>query len=192
MRSIFALVLLGMLSLALPAKAVVLIVESGLFVGADDVDVLGTLYDVRFQPGTCAAVFDGCDEAGDFDITDAATALAAAQALADQVYVDDPLGNFDTDPATSITCPTLISGRCSMIVPYAADGLGTFDGFGFVNYVDEASDSVFGSKGPSLDSSSSTGFARFTLAGPTDVPAPGPLMLLPLALGLLALRRRRA
>ena len=64
-----------------PAKAVpLLVLENDRLLGADNVDVNGTLFDVRFRDGTCGAVFTGCDNASeDFAFTDAASAEAAAQ-----------------------------------------------------------------------------------------------------------------
>jgi len=43
-----------------PAQAVpTLIIDSGQLVGADNVDVSGSLYDVRFEEGFCNSLFGG-------------------------------------------------------------------------------------------------------------------------------------
>ena len=48
----------------------------GKVVGATGVDVDGVLYDVKFDQGTCIALFSNCD-----DPTDFATSLAQSTAL---------------------------------------------------------------------------------------------------------------
>jgi hypothetical protein len=63
-------------------------VNAGQLIGASDVSVLGTRYDVSFVEGTCAAVFSGCDEPSDLSFTDEDSGIAAAQALLDQVFLD--------------------------------------------------------------------------------------------------------
>ena len=78
---------------------------SGQLLGADNVN-LGSLgfYDVRFFDGTCIGIFGGCDDAGDFAFNSEANARIAAQALLDQVLLDVPRGNFDSDPAATTGC----------------------------------------------------------------------------------------
>jgi len=95
---------------ATPAAAAVLLVNgSGQLTGATGVDVGGTLYDVTFVDGTCAALFDGCNEISDFDFSDQATAEAAGQALFDQVFIDGLPGNFDSNSGLTFGCEAPIS-----------------------------------------------------------------------------------
>jgi hypothetical protein len=107
---------------AAPAAAspVLLIDGDGTLTGATGVDVGGTLYDVTFVDGSCATVFTGCDGASDFTFTDGTTALAATNALADQVFLDGISGAFDTQPSLTFGCTSL--NRCIPITPYELSG----------------------------------------------------------------------
>ncbi len=72
-----------------------LVVSGGILTGAKGVDVGGTLYDVEFMDGTCVALFNGCDNpATDLTFTTQADALAASQALLDQVFLDGGPGQL--------------------------------------------------------------------------------------------------
>ena len=82
------LVGLAMMGVVGSANASLIVDGAGNLLGATNATVDGTLYDVEFVEGSCVDVFTGCDELADFDFTDAATALLAAQALLDQVWVD--------------------------------------------------------------------------------------------------------
>ena len=95
--------------------AATLDVVGGSLRGASGVDVAGAFYDVEFVEGTCVALFGGCDEASDFPFTDADSQLAA-QALLDQVFLDGPLGAFDTSPELTQGCSD--SALCGAVVPY--------------------------------------------------------------------------
>jgi hypothetical protein len=75
---------LAMMGMAGTASAAVLNVSGGQLLGAHNVDVLGTLYDVTFLNGTCIDLFSGCDEPSDFAFNTQASATAAGQALLDR------------------------------------------------------------------------------------------------------------
>ncbi|HKA41513.1 MAG TPA: PEP-CTERM sorting domain-containing protein [Burkholderiales bacterium] len=77
---------------------------TGKLLGADGVDVGGTLYDVRFVDGTCIAVFSGCDGALDFTFQTPVLAHQASTALLASVFLDVASGNFDTDPGLTLGC----------------------------------------------------------------------------------------
>ncbi|MEM9086537.1 MAG: PEP-CTERM sorting domain-containing protein [Pseudomonadota bacterium] len=99
-----------------PASAATLLFERGELQGADYVDVGGALYNVRFLNGACSALFDGCNEFGDFAFNSQADAQAAAQALLDQVFVNSPLGAFDDQPELTFGCEF---GRvCRALIPF--------------------------------------------------------------------------
>ena len=101
--------------------ALMLDIRNGELFGAFDVNVNGTLYDVSFQDGTCIALYNGCDENTDFPFTnlsnlnDGALIGAAMRALLDQVFLDSPLGNFDSQPALTNGC--FVAGGCQINTP---------------------------------------------------------------------------
>lgn len=160
---------LSSLCIAAPSvRAATLIVGAdGKLTGATGVTVGASTFDVRFIDGTCAAVFDGCDQLADFDFITEADGIAAATALLDQVFIDGQAGLFDTMPqqtlgCTATTCAAFIPispGPTSLRVHIASNtsgGDGVFAGFVF----------------PSADFAGAAGnvFARFT---PTSaVPEP--------------------
>jgi hypothetical protein len=98
---------------ATPAISATLIVDaSGKLTGATDVSVLGTVYDVVFLDGTCASVFNGCDDHEDFAFSNSRDAPLAALALLDQVLVS----SFDDSPALTSGCTDPL--RCSVWIPF--------------------------------------------------------------------------
>ena len=103
-----------------PAQAATLTVNSGgVLTGARGVVVNGLTYDVTFQEGYCTDIFPPCDLTTTFFFTTAEAATAAAQALLDQVFIDDVLGAFDSNPSLTLGCETLFS--CYVMVPYRTD-----------------------------------------------------------------------
>jgi len=84
--------------------------DAGQLLGADGVDVEGTLYDVRFLIGTCIDLFEGCDEGSDFPFVEP---TQATRELLNQVFVDGPSGNFDSDPSLTFGCDAI----CSVSIP---------------------------------------------------------------------------
>lgn len=106
MRHFFTVVLVGLFVSG--ANAASLIVDAnGILLGADQVNVDNALYNVRFLDGTCGDLYNGCDEIGDASFAPPqpleATA-SALRALMDQVFLDGPLGAFDTDPSLINGC----------------------------------------------------------------------------------------
>jgi hypothetical protein len=121
MRRLFLATLLVLVfCLAASANAATLNVVGGLLRGASNVDVGGDLYDVVFTDGTCIALFSGCDSNSDFAFTTEAAGLAAATALADQVFLDGPEGNFDTLPGLTFGCGDATT--CEAYIPYVTNG----------------------------------------------------------------------
>lgn len=187
-----AAALFGALLFTLPGTASAMpiaIVENGELLGADNVEVNGTLFDVRFRDGTCSAIFSGCDNASeDFAFADEASAQAAAQALLDQVFLDGPDGLFDTDPELTSGCA--IAEFCFANIPFALSSGGLFD-FAFAqNFAPDISGDVVGNNVGSVDFDfSDNGFAVyavFTPAGPS-VAVPEPANFLIFGLGLAGL-----
>ncbi len=179
------------------AKAMpMLIIENGELLGADNVDVNGTLFDVRFQDGTCSATFTGCNNASeDFAITDAMSAEAAAQALLDRVFLDGPVGLFDSNPALISGCTS--SALCVTFIPF---GLESDIEIGFAINGGSGSGSGDQAGSDDLDLRRNTAddpaqvWAVFSRADPSmAVPEPGSLVLFSLGLaGFIFARRTRA
>src|SRR4051812_21504005 len=89
----------AVMSWSVPAKAATLIIDgNGKLTGATGVAV-GQLYNVEFVEGTCAGLFGGCNDSGDFTFTSSLLAFAAAEALLNQVFFDSALGQFDSNYA---------------------------------------------------------------------------------------------
>jgi hypothetical protein len=98
------LVVFGLVYGGSAANAAVLQVSGGILTGATEVDVGGVLYDVTFVEGTCATVYNGCDQASDFTFASYADAELAAQALLQYVLIDSGAGFFDALPSKSYGC----------------------------------------------------------------------------------------
>jgi hypothetical protein len=168
------------------ARAATLNVVGGQLLGAYDVDVDGTLYDVEFLDGTCDDLFSGCNS-GAFVFQTQADALAASQALLDQVFLDGVLGTFDTDPEFTNGCAYQPS--CSVTTPYGRNG-SYADGASAQNLYEGDVDYTY--TGIVLRTLDTSGFAGATWARWTAVPEPGTAILLGGALLSLAGRRRLA
>jgi len=83
---------------------------NGILTGATDVDVGGTLYNVAFVDGTCAALFNGCDAPTDFYFPTGPDAMAAAAALATSVL------QYFVQPTQIAGC--LGGEQCIVMIPY--------------------------------------------------------------------------
>ena len=111
-------------------QAATLNVIGGILHGASGVIVDGSSYDVEFLDGTCIALFNGCDDVSDFTFQSLAAATLASQALFDQVLLDGPAGNFNSDPDITNGCVPSASttvgsgaGGCWIATPYQPGGL---------------------------------------------------------------------
>jgi hypothetical protein len=109
------------------AQAATLNVVGGQLMGASDVLVDGSLYDVQFLDGTCIDLYNGCDEASDFTFQTFAASLLASQALLDQVFLDGVSGLFDSVPNLTAGCNTGLEPEnvteCSAFTPSPVYGL---------------------------------------------------------------------
>jgi hypothetical protein len=163
----------------------------GILTGASGVEVAGSLYDVRFLDGSCAALFAGCDDAAqDFVFASSAAASLAAQALLDQVLIDTGAGAFDSQPDLTSGCS--LSGFCSVYVAFAvSDGLVSIV---FAENFFSGDDSVIEILVPvDLDATDSS-VITYAVWSPVTVPEPGTfgLLALGLAVGSLMLGRKAA
>jgi hypothetical protein len=162
------------------------------------VTVGGTSYDVSFQDGTCESVFLGCDDLADFPFQSGASALAASQALLDQVFLDGASLDtaFDMIPRLTRGCT---GQSCVAVTVYGLGGLvmftasaenhGAFDGLADVALLD--------SRRVGIDFSGDANqvFAAWTLSPVVVVAVPEGSALGLLGAGLCAwvlARRRRA
>jgi hypothetical protein len=186
-----ATLLVLLVCLSASANALTLDVSGGQLVGAFNVDVGGDLYDVVFTDGTCIALFSGCDSNSDFAFTTEVAGLAAATALAEQVFLDGPEGNFDTLPGLTFDCGS--ATVCGAYIPFATNGT-TVQVARMENRAPPGSDRIQANRlllGLSFDlSSDSATYAVFTAV---PVPEPSATSLFTLGLGLVgfAAKRRR-
>ncbi|MEJ6393691.1 VPLPA-CTERM sorting domain-containing protein [Gymnodinialimonas sp. 2305UL16-5] len=198
----FATVLAALTAMPGLASTVTLNVVGGQLVGASNVEVNGALYDVEFVDGTCAALFDGCDAQSDFIFSTLDQALAAGRSLSETVFLDGPLGNFDSDPSLTagIERSGPFSNQGTLLIPFAvvrdralaADFFnGSPDPIGGNDDRVSAGNSIL----ISYDTSQTTRsvYARFSPSdiAPVPLPAGGVLLLAGLvAFGALRARRR--
>ena len=193
---ILRIILLGAFlagTLASQARAATLNIDAGgNLLGASNVDVGGSLYDVEFVDGFCATLFNGCDDLADFEFTTNADAILASTALLRQVFVDIVIGPlFDSDPSLTVGCATTV---CDTITPWGFSGTAFFSYTIARNDDDEVSDGIIpsGFTGPLTDFStfSTANFARWSPVNP--IPIPAAVWLFGTALiGLVGFTRRR-
>lgn len=91
----FLIIFMGLTFSHLSNSATLTLDFSGNLLGATDIDISGSLYDVSFLDGSCAQVYNGCNSNNDF-IFNSNQAELASQALLSQVFIDSTSGTFDT------------------------------------------------------------------------------------------------
>ena len=176
------------------AQAVTLDVIGGQLMGATDVLVDGSLYDVQFLNGTCIDLYNGCDYVSDFTFQTEASANLASQALLDQVFLDGPSGNFGSEPELIYGCPmfnVITFLGCVASTPYAIGNPSTLvvtSGAAFTfDPVDPSPETYVGRWNiQSGGDYAAVGFALWTF-----VPEPNTALLLGLGLSGLAAKGRR-
>ncbi|MCG8694854.1 MAG: PEP-CTERM sorting domain-containing protein [Minwuiales bacterium] len=179
---------------AAASAAVLLVDDSGQLTGARNVDVGGKLFDVQFVNGSCIGLFGGCDEASDTDFANETDALAAAQALLDQVFLDTPEGMFDSDPELTFGCSDVFF--CDARIPFEQGSPRGFVSFATAtnsspDFAPDSTDDGFSRIDSDTADRDAAVYARFTESVAGDVPAPGALSLLGLGLAGLAVAGRR-
>ena len=175
--------------------AVILNISNGQLIGAQNVNVRGTLYDVSFADGTCVELYSGCDDPlTDFTFSDFDSAFDAGVALLEQVFLDTVDGMFDSRPELTRGCENPVT--CFAVIPFARSGFDylaqvaenlniigperVFDSFSSINF--------------DLNRLSNNTFAVFSPASssPTEISEPSTMLLFGTAiLGLGVVLRRR-
>jgi hypothetical protein len=176
---------------ASPAAALSLVLSGSELQGANGVIVNGIEYNVRFADGTCAGLYSGCDSVADFVFTTEADALAASQALLDQIFIPAN-GSFDADPEHTEGCESTVN--CSMVTPYGFLDPTTVLYYSAVNQADADIDGT-GATTDGINSPTGTldgaVIAVWELVGPVDVPEPHALGAVLLGAAAAAAARRR-
>jgi len=89
LKVIYTLFIFGFVSVSHAGVIIIGEYINGHFIsllGADNVEVNGSFYNVRFLDGTCIALFNGCDASKDFLFGTMEDAQAASGSLLAQVY----------------------------------------------------------------------------------------------------------
>ncbi len=179
------------------SAAAVLNVVGGQLTGAQNVQIGNALYDVQFVDDSCINIFNGCDDVSDFDFDNAVDAVAAGQALLDQVLLDGPEGPFDSDPTATSGCADAFN--CFVFIPYDIDNsepLFSIPSAFARNFADggpnvDDAGTVLGAI-PSQNQAGSPLIVWGVFTKTSEIPTPGAFWLFVAALTALAIGRRRS
>jgi hypothetical protein len=200
LKSVIGAMIFLMVSSA--AHSATIIVENGELVGADGIEFEGYVGSVRFVEGTCADLFNGCDEPSDLvfqsfepiEVDAQRLAVAANEALLEQVIKANPL--YDENPILTFGCgneSNIAFAWCATLTPFFQRGNGFVQTINLQNQEGSrnVADSVGGGGGWSINEfdtglTSNNQPDRYTYAAWTitavPVPAAGPMFFAALAL----------
>ncbi len=182
-------------------QALPIISADGMLLGATDIDVDGTLWDVEFKDGSFDDLFG---DASGLEITSQAEAQRLSEALLNQVLLDSADGRFDSDPELTRGCENTLV--CFVWTPWGVSPTG--NGFSAQVAINRRAGSVSPDLARELVATENQA-TDFTGAGtwvfgdwsrstdgepppqPTPVSEPSTLSLLALFLGAYVLRKTR-
>lgn len=102
---------------SLAVYAANLIVDNnGQLLGANNIDINGQLFSVEFIDSSCIGAYNGCNTESDFTFNTLTDAIAASQALLDQVLINEGGYSYDDDPTLTFGCSN--NGVCVVITAY--------------------------------------------------------------------------
>lgn len=174
--------------------------NTGLLIGAKNIDVNGLHLDVLFSLGSCASLFNGCDDWNDFVFTTEPAfvnvAYNASNEIMNQVFVDGPSGNFDSDIDSVFGCSSNSSAYCQFFIPIGllSDGSPWVIANANSNDVNDNSAPSFGGLAgpPNFAQGSNMIWAVLTPSAPiSEVPLPAAASFFLAGLGGFSLLRRR-
>jgi hypothetical protein len=93
----------------------ILITDDGQLIGANNVNVDGSFFDVRFLDTDCAGVFGGICSRSSFTFQSQTAGFSAAAAIVDQVFNSAAGNPFDLNPSLIFGCSSVVS--CQILIP---------------------------------------------------------------------------
>jgi len=141
----------------------------------------GTLYNVEFVDGTCAALFNGCNLPTDFTFTTQTDDIAASAALLNSVFIS----GFESHPEKIHGCSWIV--ECFTLTPYRYNSYFNEVNFSYVNISSIFIDDVgLGYMPQNFDSANSV-FCNFASWSQSIQSVPEPSSFLLLASGLVGI-----
>ena len=189
-NNLFIIIFTMFFTYSMPSIGAVLNIENGALLGAEGVNINGTMYNVTFQGAPCTLLFNGCNDTSDFFFTDVDSGQAANLALLNQVFKDTLFGLFDSNPNLTNGC-TASTSYCSVITPISPSATGFAIGTFLNNSTLESGDyytGIWSNIGIEADFGSTRYYPSLTYAvwsGPSPVPVPASVWLF--CSGLIAL-----